>query len=180
MICQFDISIFIILVLGYNTKGVLTILSFYMNLLPTGYSYDNVKGPQRFINTNITLTSILFKIWYFLAQNNIESNKLEKASGSYKELQKFENMLLDSETSENSSASEYVSFGSESVNSRVTFKTSPSIEKEMIKYNQLIVLEPNNPVMVRFQNTLKQHLLKQKDSIKQELLSLVSIFNYKF
>lgn len=46
--------------------------------------------------------------------------------------------------------------------------------------NQLIVLEPNNPVMVRFQNTLKQHLLKQKDSIKQELLSLVSLSTYEF
>lgn len=86
-------------------------------------------------------------------------------------------MSFESETCENSS--EYVSSGTESVNSRVTLKTSQSIEKEMIN-NQLIVLEPNNPVMVRFQNTLKQHLLKQKDSIKQELLSLVSIFNYTF
>jgi len=45
--------------------------------------------------------------------------------------------------------------------------------KELIN-NQLIILEPNNPVMVRFQNTLKKHLLKQKDSIKQELLTFVS------
>lgn len=50
-----------------------------------------------------------------------------------------------------------------------------SINKEIIN-SQLIVLEPNNPVMMRFQNTLKQHLLKQRDNIKQEVLTLVSLF----
>lgn len=54
--------------------------------------------------------------------------------------------------------------------------TTPSVNDELTN-NQLIVLEPNNPVMVRFQITLKQHLLKQRDSIKQELLTLVSIYN---
>lgn len=99
------------------------------------------------------------------------------ASGLHKELQKLENISLESEVGEN--RSEYVSSESESFKSKITIKTSQSIEKEIIN-NQLIVLEPNNPVMVRFQNSLKQHLLKQKDSIKQELLSLVSIFNYTF
>lgn len=45
--------------------------------------------------------------------------------------------------------------------------------------NQLLVLEPNNPVAVRFQNTLKQHLLKQKENIKRELLTQVSLFSCK-
>lgn len=45
--------------------------------------------------------------------------------------------------------------------------------------NQLLVLEPNNPVAVRFQNTLKRHLLKQRENIKRELLTQVSLFNCK-
>lgn len=55
--------------------------------------------------------------------------------------------------------------------------TTENIDKEIIN-NQLIVLEPNNPVMMRFQSTLKQHLLKQKYSIEQELLTLVSLLSY--
>lgn len=58
----------------------------------------------------------------------------------------------------------------------MTSTTTPSLNNELTN-NQLIVLEPNNPVMVRFQITLKQHLLKQRDSIKQELLTLVSLYN---
>lgn len=73
---------------------------------------------------------------------------------------------------------ENVSLVSESSNSRIT-NPYLSIEKEMIN-TQLIVLEPNNPVMDKIQNTLKQYLLKQKERIKLELTSLVSIFNYTF
>lgn len=70
-----------------------------------------------------------------------------------------------------------ISTGFESVHSRIISMIPQSTNKESIN-NQLIVLEPNNPVMVRFQNTLKQHLLKQRDSIKQELLTLVSLITY--
>lgn len=51
--------------------------------------------------------------------------------------------------------------------------TSQFTEKEMI-HDQLIVLAPDNPVLVKIQNTLKEQLLKQKEIIQQELLSLVS------
>lgn len=74
--------------------------------------------------------------------------------------------------------SENGSAGLESENSDFTSIIPQSMNKEIIN-NQLIVLEPNNAVMVKFQNTLKQHLLKQKDNIKQEVLTLVSLFNYK-
>lgn len=111
-------------------------------------------------------------------ENNHESNQQsnEKAALDI-ELQKLKNMSSESETCENSSEDDSIGF--ESVNSGITFITPQSIKKDIMN-NQLIVLEPNNPVMVRFQNTLKQHLLKQKDSIKQELLELVSLLNYKF
>ena len=79
----------------------------------------------------------------------------------------------ESETYRNSS--DCISLGFESINSEMTYVTSKSINKEM--YNsQLIVLEPNNPVMVRFQKTLKSHLLKQRENIKKELQILVSVF----
>lgn len=57
---------------------------------------------------------------------------------------------------------------------RIHTETFQPIEKKMID-DQLIVLEPNNPVMIKIQKTLKQHLLKQKDIIKQEIASLVSV-----
>lgn len=63
------------------------------------------------------------------------------------------------------------------MNSNMTSIISPSINNEIIN-KQLIVLEPNNPVMARFQNTLKQHLLKQRDNIKEEVLKIVSLFKY--
>jgi len=79
----------------------------------------------------------------------------------------------ESETFKNSS--DGISLGFESINSEMTYVTPKCINKEM--YNsQLIVLEPNNPVMVRFQKTLKLHLLKQRENIKKELQTLVSIF----
>lgn len=49
-----------------------------------------------------------------------------------------------------------------------------SINKETTN-SQIIVLEPNNPVMVRFQSTLKQHLLKQRENITKEILTLASL-----
>lgn len=52
-----------------------------------------------------------------------------------------------------------------------------SLNRELTN-DQLLVLDPNNPAMVRFQNALKKHLLKQKESIKEELLTLVSLFFY--
>lgn len=85
-------------------------------------------------------------------------------------------LVAESEKCQNNS--EDISTGFEGINSGVTSIVSQSTNKEIIN-NQLIVLEPNNPVMERFQNTLKQHLLKQRDNIKQELLTLVSlIFMY--
>ncbi|XP_050520950.1 coiled-coil domain-containing protein 40-like [Daktulosphaira vitifoliae] len=41
-----------------------------------------------------------------------------------------------------------------------------------VKNDQLMVLEPNNPIMIRFQKALNQHLLKQKLNLEQEILSL--------
>lgn len=64
--------------------------------------------------------------------------------------------------------SECLFSGSENVKT-----TSQLTEKEMI-HDQLIVLAPNNPVLVKIQNTLKEQLLKQNEIIQQELLSLVS------
>ncbi|XP_029345813.1 coiled-coil domain-containing protein 40-like [Acyrthosiphon pisum] len=75
----------------------------------------------------------------------------------------------ESETCKNSS--DGISLGFESINSEMTYVTPKCINKEM--YNsQLIILEPNNPVMVRFQKTLKLHLLKQRENIKKELQTL--------
>lgn len=54
--------------------------------------------------------------------------------------------------------------------------TSESIINKEIMNNQLVVLEPSNPIMTRFQNTLKQYLLKQRNDINQELITLVGIF----
>lgn len=83
--------------------------------------------------------------------------------------------VLDIETETSKKSSDDISLGFESINSEMTYITPKSINKEI--YNsQLIVLEPNNPVMVRFQKTLKLHLLKQKENIKKELQTLVSIF----
>jgi len=80
----------------------------------------------------------------------------------------------ESETCKNSS-DDGISLGFESINSEMTNETNEFINKEM--YNsQLIILEPNNPVMVRFQKTLKLHLLKQRENIKKELQTLVSRF----
>ncbi|VVC24084.1 Hypothetical protein CINCED_3A023271 [Cinara cedri] len=76
-----------------------------------------------------------------------------------------------SETSMNDSES--ISKDLESVNSEIT-----SINKETIN-NQMIVLEPDNPIMMRFQNRLKQHLLKQKENIKKELLTQEGIVRLK-
>lgn len=78
-----------------------------------------------------------------------------------------------SETCKNSS--DGISLGFESINSEMTYATPKCINKEMYN-NQLIILEPNNPVMVRFQKTLKLHLLKQRENIKKELQTLVSIY----
>lgn len=68
--------------------------------------------------------------------------------------------------------SESMISGSESI-----YTISKPAEKEMI-HDQLIVLEPNNPVMFKIQNTLKEQLLKQKEIIQQELLSLVSVLRF--
>lgn len=65
-------------------------------------------------------------------------------------------------------------FGSD--NTSVPSITSQSIGNKEVINNQIIVLEPNNPVMVRFQNTLKQYLLKQRNDIKQELITFVCLF----
>lgn len=82
-------------------------------------------------------------------------------------------LATESETCKNSS--DGISLGFESINSEITYVTPECINKEI--YNsQLIILEPNNPVMVRFQKTLKLHLLKQRDNIKKELQTLVSRF----
>lgn len=61
----------------------------------------------------------------------------------------------------------------------MTTSTSGSLNEGLIN-NELIVLKPNNPVMIRFQNALKHHLLKQKENIKEELLTLVSLFFHFF
>ncbi|XP_025204479.1 coiled-coil domain-containing protein 40-like [Melanaphis sacchari] len=79
------------------------------------------------------------------------------------------NLDIETETSKKSSNS--ISSGFESINSDITYITPKSINKEI--YNsQLIVLEPNNPVMVRFQKALKLHLLKQRENIRKELQTL--------
>lgn len=77
-------------------------------------------------------------------------------------------------------SSENISTSLDSANiSKITSTSSRSINKEIIN-NQLIVLEPNNPIMIRFQNTLKQYLLKQRNDIKQELVTLVSEFTNNY
>lgn len=74
------------------------------------------------------------------------------------------------ETCENSSESFSTCFDVDSE----TLSISSRSKNEKTMQNQLIFLEPNNPILVRFQSALKQHLLKQKDQLKQELLILVS------
>lgn len=37
-----------------------------------------------------------------------------------------------------------------------------------------MLFEPDNPLMDKFQNALKQHLLKQREHIRNELLTLVN------
>lgn len=80
--------------------------------------------------------------------------------------------VLDTETCQH--ISDDISTNLENV-SRTTTVAPQTISNETLK-NQLLVFEPNSPVMERFQNTLKQHLLKQRDAIKNELLSIVSVF----
>jgi len=121
-------------------------------------------------------------------ENILNQQTNEMDSTSYTELLNFEDMssesenlvdnyysrVLDIETETSKKSSDDISLGFESINSDMTYITPKSNNKEI--YNsQLIVLEPNNPVMVRFQNTLKLHLLKQKENIKKELQTLVSI-----
>lgn len=43
--------------------------------------------------------------------------------------------------------------------------------------NQQIVLASDNPLMAKIQNILKLQLLKQKENIKKEILTLVRIIN---
>lgn len=87
----------------------------------------------------------------------------------------YNSRVLETETETCKNSSDGISLGFKSINSEMTCITSQSINKEI--YNsQLIVLEPNNPVMVRFQKTLKLHLFKQRDNIKQEILKIVSVF----
>jgi len=81
--------------------------------------------------------------------------------------------VLESESDRCKNSSDGISLGFESINSEMTHVNPKSIDKEM--YNsQLIILEPDNPVMVRFQKTLKFHVLKQRENIKKELQTLVS------
>lgn len=97
------------------------------------------------------------------------SSELENLDDNYY----LHDLASESETCKNSS--DGISLGFESINSEITHVTPECINKEM--YNsQLIILEPNNPVMVRFQKTLKLHLLKQRENIKKELQTLVSRF----
>lgn len=86
--------------------------------------------------------------------------------------------VLETETETCDTSSEGISTTDfESVNNKLTSMTTESTNKELIN-NQLIILEPSSGVMVRFQNALKQHLLKQKDSITQELLTFVRLITY--
>lgn len=61
------------------------------------------------------------------------------------------------------------------LNSNNGTTTSDSTKNECLN-DQLIVLKYDNPFMMKFQLTLEQHLLKQRNNIKQELLTLVSKF----
>jgi len=99
----------------------------------------------------------------------------DMSSESENRVDNYYSHVLETETETCKNSSEGISLGFESINSEMTYATPKSINKE-INNSQLIVLEPNNPVMVRFQKTLKLHLLKQRDNIKQELQTLVSIF----
>ncbi|VVC28629.1 Hypothetical protein CINCED_3A025872 [Cinara cedri] len=76
--------------------------------------------------------------------------------------------LIETESETCLNGSESISKDFDSVNSEVT-----SIN------NQIIVLEPNNPVMMRFQNTLKHHLLKQRENLQNELLTQDGIIRFK-
>lgn len=80
------------------------------------------------------------------------------------------------ETCENSSESFSTFFD---VNSETLSTTSHCTNNETMN-SEHIFLEPNNPILTRFQSTLKQHLLKQKNQLKQELLILVSSFHYEY
>lgn len=51
-----------------------------------------------------------------------------------------------------------------------------SDDSKIISTNDEII-KLDYPVMARFQNTLKEHLSKQKYIIKQELIKLVCLFN---
>ncbi|XP_026805557.1 uncharacterized protein LOC113548720 [Rhopalosiphum maidis] len=114
---------------------------------------------------------------------NHQSNVMDSTSPT--ELLHFEDMssesenlvnnyysrALEIETETSKKSSDDTSLEFERINSEMTYVTPKSINKEI--YNsQLIVLEPNNPVMVRFQKTLKLHLLKQRENIKKELQTL--------
>jgi len=122
-------------------------------------------------------------------ENILSQQTNEMDSTSHTELLNFEDIssesenvvdnyysrVLDIETETSKKSSDDISLGFKSINSEMTYITPKSINKEI--YNsQLIVLEPNNPVMVRFQKTLKLHLLKQRENIIKELQTLVSIF----
>jgi len=58
--------------------------------------------------------------------------------------------------------------------SEITSVSSQSTPDEETN-DELILFEPDNPLMDKFQNTLQQHLLKQRDSIRNELLAFVSL-----
>lgn len=42
------------------------------------------------------------------------------------------------------------------------------------------IIDPDHPMMTSFQNALNQHLLKQKDNLKQELFDIVSLFTTEY
>jgi len=46
--------------------------------------------------------------------------------------------------------------------------------------NQQIVLTSDNPLMAKIQNILKLQLLKQKENIKKEILTLVRKYTYSY
>lgn len=80
--------------------------------------------------------------------------------------------VLDTETCKY--ISDDISTNLENVSRTTT--VAPQTKSNETSKNQLLVFEPNSPIMERFQNTLKQHLLKQRDTIKNELLLIVSVF----
>ncbi|XP_050424677.1 putative leucine-rich repeat-containing protein DDB_G0290503 [Adelges cooleyi] len=70
------------------------------------------------------------------------------------------------------------SLGSESIKNGI-IGTQSKLKDTDLEKPQLVVLEPENPVMMRFQNTLKQHLLKQKYGLSQEILTLEGVVKTK-